>query len=179
MLARGPRFSFADWVLSTAVVDVDALAAPKPRVFSTSARGPLADSEAGSIAAEFDFPSVTGTGRINDRFSAARSTEKISASVPGHPAWETGPHQKEEEFARAVALALFDYLRKSRSQGFVVSLSGGADSSAVAVLIHLLVQFGGRELGFDKLAEKLPHIKSLAGMKSTPTRRARASSANC
>ena len=80
--------------------------------------------------------------------------------MPGHPDWETGPHQKEEEFARAVALALFDYLRKSHSQGFVVSLSGGADSSAVAVLIHLMVQFGGRELGFDNLAEKLPHIKS-------------------
>ena len=55
---------------------------------------------------------------------------------------------------------------QSRSQGFVVSLSGGADSSAVAVLIFLLAQFGGRELGFDKLAQKLSHIKSLADMKS-------------
>ena len=82
--------------------------------------------------------------------------------MPGHPDWETGPHQKEEEFARSVALALFDYLRKSRSQGFVVSLSGGADSSAVAVLIHLMVQFGGRELGFDALAEKLSHIVKVA-----------------
>ena len=33
---------------------------------------------------------------------------------PGHPTWETGPHQKEEEFARSLALALFDYLRKSQ-----------------------------------------------------------------
>src|SRR4029078_650351 len=99
-------------------------------------------------------------------FFSGTATEKISASVPGHPDWETGSHQKEEEFARAVSLALFDYLRKSRSQGFVVSLSGGADSSAVAVLIHLLAQFGGGELGFDKLAAKLPHINSLAGLKS-------------
>ena len=28
--------------------------------------------------------------------------------------WEPGPHRKEEEFTRAVALGLFDYLRKSR-----------------------------------------------------------------
>jgi NAD+ synthase (glutamine-hydrolysing) len=85
--------------------------------------------------------------------------------VPGHPAWETGVYQKEEEFARSVALALFDYLRKSRSQGFIVSLSGGADSTTVAVLIHLLAQFGCRELGFEKLSAKLPHIKSLASTK--------------
>jgi NAD+ synthase (glutamine-hydrolysing) len=89
------------------------------------------------------------------------------ASVPGHPVWETALHQKEEEFARAVALALFDYLRKSRAQGFVVSLSGGADSTAVAVLIHLLAQLGGHELGFEKLAAKLSHIESLAQEKTS------------
>ena len=44
-------------------------------------------------------------------------------------------------------LALFDYLRKSHARQFVVSLSGGADSSAVAVLVHLMVQLGGREMG--------------------------------
>jgi NAD+ synthase (glutamine-hydrolysing) len=81
--------------------------------------------------------------------------------VPGHPDWETGPNQKEEEFTRAVSLALFDYLRKSHSQGFVISLSGGADSSAVAILVHLFVQLAARELGFDTLEAKLSHISSL------------------
>ena len=41
------------------------------------------------------------------------------------PSWENGPFLKEEEFARTIGLALHDYLRKSRSNGFVVSLSGG------------------------------------------------------
>lgn len=41
------------------------------------------------------------------------------------PEWEDSAFKKEEEFARAVALGLFDYLRKSRSQGWVLSLSGG------------------------------------------------------
>jgi NAD+ synthase (glutamine-hydrolysing) len=58
-------------------------------------------------------------------------------------------------------LALFDYLRKSRAQGFVVSLSGGADSSTVAVLVHLLVQLAGRELGMARLADKLSHVRAL------------------
>ena len=97
-------------------------------------------------------------------FRRARSAGvQLRQRVPGHPAWETGPHQKEEEFARSVSLALFDYLRKSRSQGFVVSLSGGADSSAVAVLVHLLVRIRrSRTWASTTLAEKLPHVKSLS-----------------
>jgi len=34
-------------------------------------------------------------------------------------------HDKNIEFTQAVSLALFDYLRKSKSKGFVLSLSGG------------------------------------------------------
>ncbi len=60
-----------------------------------------------------------------------------------------------------MALGLFDYLRKSRSQGFVVSLSGGADSAAVACLSALLVHFGVAELGRDRFLKKLAHIRAL------------------
>src|SRR5690242_21341682 len=67
---------------------------------------------------------------------------------------------KEEEFARAEALALFDYLRKSRSGGFVVSLSGGADSSAVAALVGLAVRLGVRELGLRELDRKSTRLNS-------------------
>ncbi len=71
--------------------------------------------------------------------------------------WESSAHVKEEEFARAVALALLDYMEKARARGFVVSLSGGADSSAVACLVRLMVRFGVAELGFDGLLERLRH----------------------
>jgi NAD+ synthase (glutamine-hydrolysing) len=64
-----------------------------------------------------------------------------------------------------VSLALFDYLRKSRAKGFIVSLSGGADSTTVAVLVHLLVQFGTRELGFKQFAAKLLQIKAVTHLK--------------
>lgn len=59
------------------------------------------------------------------------------------------PSQKEQlnqSFAQAVALALFDYMRKSKSRGFVLSLSGGADSSACAVLIGHMIRQGVAEL---------------------------------
>lgn len=66
---------------------------------------------------------------------------------------------KEEEFPAATALALYDYLRKSRSNGFVLSLSGGADSATCAVMVAEMVRRGVAELGKKAFLEKLtPHI---------------------
>ena len=73
------------------------------------------------------------------------------------------PATKEEELARTVPLGLFDYLRKTRSRGFVLSLSGGADSSAVAVMVSLMVEQAIVELGIKQFADRLgisDHIKS-------------------
>lgn len=60
-----------------------------------------------------------------------------------------------DEFTHAAALALFDYLRKSRSKGFVLSLSGGADSSTIAALVALSVRFAVQQLGKERLEAKL------------------------
>lgn len=67
--------------------------------------------------------------------------------------------RKEEEFARIMALALFDYLRKSYSGGFVVSLSGGADSAAVTILVKLMVDLAVADLGDQGFRKKLGHIR--------------------
>jgi NAD+ synthase (glutamine-hydrolysing) len=167
MLVRGPRFSFADWVLTTAVVDVTATRRLRAQTFTET---PALPGDAELVSADFAFPPVAEpaghvsvhAGAISRQPSAVSQTTSGAAKVPGHPEWETGPHEKEEEFARSVPLALFDYVRKSGSQGCVVSLSGGADSSTVAVLVHLLVQLGGRELGLARLAAKLGHIRAIA-----------------
>jgi len=70
--------------------------------------------------------------------------------------------EKNEEFAKAASLALFDYLRKSKAKGFVLSLSGGADSSTCAVLVAEMVRRAAKELGWEKFCEqlKLPNLKS-------------------
>jgi NAD+ synthase (glutamine-hydrolysing) len=62
---------------------------------------------------------------------------------------------KEWEFTQATGLALFDYLRKSKSKGFVLSLSGGADSSTLAILVAEMVRRGIQELGIAAFASKL------------------------
>ena len=60
-----------------------------------------------------------------------------------------------EELSRVIPLALFDYLRKSRSQGFVLSLSGGADSSSIATMVAHLVHEGLADLGHAEFERKL------------------------
>ena len=52
-----------------------------------------------------------------------------------------------KELNQAMSLGLFDYLRKARSRGFVLSLSGGADSSFCAVGVAEMVRLGVEELG--------------------------------
>jgi len=64
-------------------------------------------------------------------------------------------HNKKEEFTQATSLALFDYLRKSKSKGFVLSLSGGADSSSIAVLVSEMIKRGMEELGVTAFLDKI------------------------
>ncbi len=61
----------------------------------------------------------------------------------------TDNKETNEELARATSVALFDYLRKSRARGFVLSLSGGADSSLCAVLVSEMVRRASAELGWE------------------------------
>ena len=60
-----------------------------------------------------------------------------------------------EEVSRVIPLALFDYVRKSKSGGFVLSLSGGADSSSIATMVAHMVHLGLRELGHAEFQRKL------------------------
>ncbi|UXX77668.1 NAD(+) synthase [Reichenbachiella carrageenanivorans] len=59
------------------------------------------------------------------------------------------------DFAQAASLGLYDYLRKSRAKGYTLSLSGGADSSSIAVLVALLVSNGVKELGVDRFCKSI------------------------
>jgi len=63
------------------------------------------------------------------------------------------PDQKEIEFPKATALALYDYLRKSKTRGYTLSLSGGADSATCAVMVAEMVKRGIEELGKEGFLE--------------------------
>ena len=101
LVAAGPRFSFQEVLVTTAVVDVEATRMSQARTASFQPR--LEGGDASVVHTPFEFPAVM-----------------LALPAIQWADWETGQHVKEEEFTRAEALALFDYLRKSRSQGFVV-----------------------------------------------------------
>jgi len=137
MVASGRRFAFGDAVAVSALIDVDGLRLAQSRL----AHDPAEAQGDGRVAVDFTPASVGPDGS--------------SAPQDGRDAWEHAGHVKEEEFTRAVALGLFDYLRKSRSRGFVVSASGGADSSAVACLVALAVRLAGAEMAAADVARRL------------------------
>ncbi len=156
LLATGPRFSFDDVHLTTAVIDVDLTRMNHARI--TSFLPNLVDPPTARVDAEFEFPQVE-----IERLDPKDSPDFLPEPTDAPPKiWETGPHQKEEEFTRAMTLALFDYLRKSFSKGFVVSLSGGADSAAVCTLIRIMVEMAVADLGRDGFLKKLGYYPALA-----------------
>ncbi len=141
--ATAPRFSFADFHLTTAVVDIDQTRMQRAR--TGSFQPDVRNASKHIVSVPFHFPNIPFQ---QDRIEI--------------PAWEHEANVKEEEFSRAVALGLFDYLRKSRSRGFVVSLSGGADSAAVASLAAMLVRLAVSEIGRDAFLAKLDYLPQLA-----------------
>lgn len=60
-----------------------------------------------------------------------------------------------KEFLEVERLGLFDYLRKTKSSGYTISLSGGADSSICAILVYQMIRRGIIELGLDSFVKKL------------------------
>jgi NAD+ synthase (glutamine-hydrolysing) len=143
VLAAARRFGFGQHELITAVIDVDLT---RVRRSALSSFEPDVSPEPDEcVHAEHVFP------------EAAPVAQRVALDP-----WETSAHVKEEEFARALSLALFDYLRKSRSAGFVVSISGGADSAAVACLVAQMVQRGVSELGLGGFRARLGYVPDIA-----------------
>ena len=140
LVVSGSRLSYEDFVIVPAVVDVDTT-----RLNQVQNRGNLALMLPNlRVPERFDWPDI------------APVVQKAELE-----AWERGGYLKEEEFARAVALGLFDYMRKSRSHGYVLSLSGGADSASIAATVFLMIRMAVENLGIDGVKKKLSYISAL------------------
>ncbi len=143
MIATGPRFSYQEVLVTSAVIDIDATRMNQAR--TASYRPNLQDDVDGLVTVPFTWPTVAPERNLVEP-----------------AAWEARLEDaKLEEWSRVVPLALFDYMRKSHSHGFVVSLSGGADSAAISVLIRLMVEMAVAELGLDGFKQRLGYFKRL------------------
>lgn len=136
LVAEGRRFGFTDRRLLHGSVDLPLIRAARARSASYRPDLPLVTDEA-RIRIPFEWPDA-----------APSQPQAVTCT------WET-VDKKEEEFTRAVTLGLFDYLRKSRARGYIVSLSGGADSAAVAALVRLMLDLATDELGREACVRRL------------------------
>lgn len=123
MANESSRFTYKSTALTSAIVDLSIAKAMQGRLQNSSPERILSITEI-TIPGSFQF--------TNEPRTTAEIPQELS---------------KEEEFTRAVPLALFDYMRKSYSKGYVISLSGGADSAAVATLVWLMINQAREELG--------------------------------
>jgi len=151
ILALGERFSFKDVNVTTAIVDIEKIRMNRAK--QASFQPALNEDESMFISHKLKFSSLD--------FLQMEEKQPIAK-------WEKSPHHKKEEFVRALSLGLYDYMRKSRSNGFVLSLSGGSDSSAVASLIYLMVNFGVSELGMENFLKKISYMTSLSNVNTIP-----------
>lgn len=134
MIVEGPRFSFQDVVVTCATIDVQENKTAQVQNNSYKSSGSNILNAGTALITSDKIPNG----------KAILGTNKTYRS-----------YNKEDEFSEAVALGLFDYVRKSHSSGFVVSLSGGADSSAVCVLISSMYDLANKELGPYEVPKKI------------------------
>jgi len=150
LVAEGPRLGMADHLLTTAVVDVEQTRMIQGWTSSFRPRFDVSPNE--RVCLPFVWPDIPP-----------------SAEVPVEvEAWERSPHRKEEELWRALTLGLFDYMRKSASRGFVISLSGGADSTVCACLVRLMLTRAIAELGLDGLKRRLAYDRIVQSLDDLP-----------
>ncbi|MEO0899552.1 MAG: NAD(+) synthase [Bacteroidota bacterium] len=132
LLARNKRFSFEEFQILPAVLDVERTHIHRRKSFN--------------YVPEYPDNLVQGDGVYQTSYPE---------DLPEIPPYES----KNEEFYLAETLALFDYMRKSYSRGFVLSLSGGADSSGCAVLCSQAILRAKQELGDNAFFDKVKYAK--------------------
>jgi len=127
VLAQSPQFCLKDVVVVTATVDLDevrSFRASKPS-FSRQVQQQQRTKEGGDGSANGAVVRVRGARVLS---SAA---DPPSVSKPIQLSWS----KPEEECCLGPACWLWDYLRRSGASGYLLPLSGGADSSAVATIV--------------------------------------------
>lgn len=132
IVLRGQRLAFAPLVVDAALVDL--LANRAQRLQSSQMLPP--DDGHGLIQLRGLWPEQ------DDRAPLAQSQPPLAVD-------------EADEVLRAVALGLWDWQRKTATRGYVVSLSGGADSALCASAVYLAHAQALATLGASRYGEAL------------------------
>ncbi|KAI0955406.1 glutamine-dependent NAD(+) synthetase [Taiwanofungus camphoratus] len=122
IIAQGSQFSLQDVEVVTATIDIEDVRSHR----AVSSRSMQAAEAERYQRIEVDFALSGG------KFGQTKDVEEPVISPP----YEVRYHRPEEEIAMGPACWLWDYLRRSRTQGYFVPLSGGIDSCATSVIVY-------------------------------------------
>ena len=152
VLAQAPQFSVRDVEVITATVDLEDVRSY--RAFSSSIREQASRTAAvpavnvPDVSLVYDLAASMEAEELEDNSNCMQHWHGPSAPTPPLDL-STLLHTPEEECGMGPACWLWDYLRRSGAGGFLLPLSGGADSSAVAAivgamcnLVHAAIQEG-------------------------------------
>ncbi|KAG1780851.1 hypothetical protein EV702DRAFT_682831 [Suillus placidus] len=123
IIAQGSQFSLNDVEVVTATIDIEDVRSHR----TSRSRGLQAASSV--VFHRIEVPFALSSGKFGDTDGA--TTLCIQDKLSG-----ARFHAPEEEIALGPACWLWDYLRRSRTQGYFVPLSGGIDSCATAVIVY-------------------------------------------
>lgn len=118
LVAQGSQFSLADVEVVTASVDLDEVVSFRASISSLREQ---ASTTVQPALVAVDFKLCRAAGLVD----------------PPRP---VRFHRPEEEIALGPACWLWDYLRRSGAAGFLLPLSGGADSSSTAAIVGSMCQ---------------------------------------
>lgn len=121
MVAQGQQFSLDDVEVVTATINLDDV-----RSYRNQRSAALQ-----SVGQSETYHSVSTDIELSPQSSVFDPTIR-----PTKPLTKIRYHLPEEEIALGPACWMWDYLRRSRTGGFFLPLSGGIDSCATAVIVH-------------------------------------------
>ncbi|KAH9839955.1 glutamine-dependent NAD synthetase with GAT domain-containing protein [Rhodofomes roseus] len=125
VIAQGSQFSLQDVEVVTATIDIEDVRAHR----AASSRSMQAAGAERYQRIEVDWALSGG------KFGVREDGEPGDLAMTDRR-FEVRFHKPEEEIALGPACWLWDYLRRSRTQGYFVPLSGGIDSCATSVIVY-------------------------------------------
>ncbi|KAF8817527.1 glutamine-dependent NAD(+) synthetase with GAT domain-containing protein [Phlegmacium glaucopus] len=139
IVAQGSQFSLSDVEVISATIDIEDVRAHRAK----SSRNMQAATSERYYRVEVPFALTSG------KFDEVREEDMVA--LVGTKSIPVRYHTPEEEIALGPACWLWDYLRRSRTQGYFIPLSGGIDSCATAVIVYSMCRLVAAAAGRGEL----------------------------
>lgn len=165
LIGESPRLSLYDAVLTHHHLKLQPQAArglgsyPRPVVRVDALAAGLTSSHRVAQIPAAEVLTLSAQQLVYQQYQS--QAQQHAAAPPGPTPWLRRGESYDDatlmmwEFFAGLTLGLWDYLRKSSAQCYVVSLSGGCDSSAVVCLVAGMIRRVRQELGEDQLVQRL------------------------